>query len=284
MKEWRPPRSWGATALALGVLLTLGGALALASLLGADLLRPPGAFVFSPLVVLVTLGAVLLLAGSILLALNLQRRLTLRFTISRDAVVATWRGGECVIPLQALAAGSGEDPSLPEVRLGHGSRDNTIVFQTRAARYVLAVADAESFTREVAARMALGAVRSPAEGLSFRHATLRSFAVDRLVRWSLGLALLINVLLWLVVAWRYAALPPTIVARFDPLGGPAGTRPRSYLLLLLAASLAGGLLNAVLAAALHRRSLAASQLLVLLALLLQLLMSVAVALILAASA
>ena len=284
MKQWRPPRSWAVTTIGAAVVLTLGGALALAALLGAALLRRPPGFLFGPVVVLATLGAVLLLACSILLALRLQHLLTLCYTIGRDAVVATWRGGECVVPLEALAAGSGEDRSLPEVRLGRGGRNDTVVFQTHTARYVLAVADADSFTREVAARMALGAVRSPAEGLRYRHATLRGFAADPLVRWSLGLAFLINVLLWLTVAWRYAQLPPTIVARFDPLGGPAGARPRSYLLLLPGASLAGAILHTALAAALYRRSITASQLLVLLALILQLLMSVAVALILAASA
>ncbi len=284
MKQWRPPHSWAVTTIGAAVVLTLGGALALAALLGADLLRRRIDVLFALPTVLTTLGAVVLLACSILLALRLQHLLTLRYTIGRDAVVATWRGGECVVPLEALAAGSGEDPNLPQVRLGRGGQNDTVVFQTHTARYVLAVVDAESFTREVAARIALGAVRSPAEGLRYRHATLRSFAADRLVRWSLGLAFLINVLLWLAVAWRYAQLPPTIVARFDPLGGPAGTRPRSYLLLLLSASLAGAILNAALAAPLYRRSITSSQLLVLLALLLQFLMSVAVALILAASA
>ena len=270
--------------IALGIVLTLAGALALIAALGADSLRRPRESLFSITTVLALLGAVLLLACAILLALRLQHLLTLRFTVSRDAVVAAWRGGTCVIPLQALAAGSGEDPHLPEVRLGRGGQNDTVVFQTRTARYALAVVDAESFTREVAARMALGAVRSPTEGFSFRYATLRGFAADPLVRWSLGLAFLLNALLWLVVAWRYAQLAPTIVARFDPLGGPAGTRSRSYLPLLLGAALAGGILNTTLAAALHRRAVTASQLLVLLALLLQVLMAVAVGLILVASA
>src|SRR5918997_7210908 len=113
MKQWRPPRSWAVTTIGSAVLLTIGGALALAALLGADLLRQPLDVLFALSTVLTTLGVVLLLACSVLLALRLQRLLTLRYTIGRDAVVASWRGGECVVPLDALAAGSGGDPRLP---------------------------------------------------------------------------------------------------------------------------------------------------------------------------
>ncbi len=87
-------------------------------------------------------------------------------------------------------------------------------------------------------------------------------------------ALVLSVVLAAVAAWRFERLPPTVVVRYDPLGGAAGTRERGYVLGLIAIAAAAGLGNVILAALLYGRSVVASQLLVLGALLLQLLLAV----------
>ncbi len=272
MNEWRQPLNSRVLMLALG---TLGAWCGAAALLAVALVRVlPAAPATAANLGLLALGLLaLVLAGAGVSGLaRLVRLSTLRYRVDRDAVLAVWRGGRCVIPLHHLA-GVGEDRRLPEVRLGMGGRTQIVVLQTGRARYMLAVADIEVFTREVGARIALGVVRPQPEGLFWTHATARAFTRDRFVRGA-GLAVLLLIAgLSAVAAWRFERLPPTVVVRYDPLGGAAGTRERGYVLALLAVGAAAALGNFVLAALLYGRSVVASQMLVLGALLLQLLLA-----------
>ena len=275
LKRWRPPFNLRVALWPIGALLAFGGSAGLAfllvRLLSQNAAAPPAGLSLFAL----ALGALVLLVLAIAFAARAIHLLTLRFTVERDAVVASWRGGRCVIPLSALAAGEGEDASLPEIRFGLGNRDQLVVLQTRRARYALAVAETDAFIADVAARIALGAVRPQPEGFQLEYARLRAFAADPIARWTFGLGAAITALLWALISWRYAGLAETIVVRFDPLGGPAGTRGRSYTLLLLGASTAAIAANGVFSAVLHERSAAASQLLLLAAVLLQMLIGVA---------
>src|SRR5688500_14236708 len=143
--HWRPPRSRVVILVGTGALAALIGALALAAWLVVGLqaesaIGPRALGLYAR-----AIGTALLLGLAAALALRLRFLLTLAFSVYRDAVTATWSAGAYVIPLDALAYDQAEDPSLPEIKFGAGTRDQQVVLQTGQARYVLVVDDADSF-------------------------------------------------------------------------------------------------------------------------------------------
>jgi hypothetical protein len=270
--------------LGTGALAALIGALVLAAWLVVGL-QAESAIAPRALGLLTrAIGAASLLGVAAALALKLRRLLTLSFAVDRDAVTVRWSAGSYVIPLDALAYDRAEDPSLAEIKFGAGTRDQQVVLQTGQARYVLAVDNADSFMREVQARIKLGGVRARSEGAVYKRGWLRRMGADPIVRIGSSCALALTLALWALVAWRFQYLPVTLVARFDPLGGPAGTRGRDFVVFLASlhtVMLAG---DAALALALYRRTPVAAQLLLLLGAFVALLMAIALAMILLTAA
>ncbi|PLS82244.1 MAG: hypothetical protein CYG59_04645, partial [Chloroflexi bacterium] len=114
------------------------------------------------------------------------------------------------------------------------------------------------------------------EGLQRTESRWLAFTSSATARWLTLLVLALNLGLWALLAWYYPHLPETIPVRFDPIGGTAGTRSRSYTLLFPAVGMAVSWTNFALAVGGSRRTRLAGELLLVGALLVQLVLLAAI--------
>ena len=279
MKRWRAPRD-PRTLLGLLGALILGGAAVLGMQRLAQMMRGP---LETWPITLANFGLALgVLGGMLGVLLLLQYALrvaSLVFELDRNAIYVHRRDGRYTIPLHQITGvtipqtGSVNAPGL---RFGRGRLAQTLLISTHQAQYRLAIQERDLFARELHDRRQFGIVQAQSEGWTWRRPVLRAFWKATAVRRLLVGILVLNVAAWTLLTWRYALLPETIPVRFDPVGGTAGTRPRTYTLLLPGMATLMGLINGVLAAIIDRRSRLASELLLLGALVLQIILLVAI--------
>lgn len=214
--------------------------------------------------------------------LQATRAAALSYLLDRNAVVVVQRGWRHVIPLDRIVAVATpeEQPvssgSKPFRRFGRGSRGQRLVIETGSMRYQLAIRRREDFARELNERRRLGVVQPQREGFIRTAQLWPAFIGSPTVRTLLVLVLVLNLALWSVLSWRYPLLPETVPIRFDPIGGTAGARPRTYTLLLSSVGSGLALLNCGLALAVCRRTRLGSELLLLGAFLVQVILLAAI--------
>lgn len=280
MKRWRAPRDLSTVLYLLGALLCGGGAAAALLRLRRDLRGPLESWPITLLSFGLALGIVVGIVGCAALLWSAARSASLRYELDRNAITAVRLGSRYTIPLQQIVAVSADvtrqRPQRPIQRIGRGRPAQLLEITTVEHSYRLAIVERDSFARELQERRQLGAVRPQPEGLIHSWPALYAFWSAPSIQRLLLLTLLLNLGLWAMLAWRYPVLPDTIPVRFDPVGGTAGTRPRTYTLLLPGVATAMALINSALAVIIDRRSRLAGELLLLGALVLQAILLVAV--------
>ncbi|HEY1012163.1 MAG TPA: PH domain-containing protein [Herpetosiphonaceae bacterium] len=297
MNRWSSARSLGVW---LSVLLMLGlwaGAAVAAQTLAAQLAGPPGAWPIT----LRSFGLLLAtLAGLSLGGVLLYRILsawTLHYQIDRNAVTIRWLGNSWVVPMDRIAAievglERARLPLLGALSFGYrrgvgrtaegeplhlfsaAPLSRSVILRTSGAAYAISPANRDAFVQEVEGRRGLGVVQSQAEGVARTKLVSYPFWTDRLVRGLLGAGLLFNLLLWAILSWRYAMLPPEVALRFDASGSAVGVAPREQLLALPLIGLLVLLANAAVGVWVHRFLRIGALLLLIGALMSQLLLAV----------
>lgn len=268
MKRWHAPRT-------IDSFLSVLGAIGLIAAAGVGLLRlireAQGPIDTWPITITwfsIVVGCLLALALAAALLWRALQAGSLGYSLDRNAITINQRGRRYIIPLDQIdMVRYAETSALPrdraQVHFGRGQPNQTLYITTSSATYVLAVAQRERFTHELDQRLRLGASQTLHEGPIYRYQRLTTFARSVIVQRLTVLGVLINLLIWAVLAWRFTALPDTVPIRYDPLGGTAGTRSRGYTLLLPTVASAVWLANLIVAAMLYARSRLASELLLL---------------------
>lgn len=219
-----------------------------------------------------------LVAAIALVWIGVQRG-SLSYELDRNGIYISQPGSRYTIPLDQVMAISSADQSRqtakPLIMFGRAQPSRQITIETYGYTYRLAVAERDLFSRELQERRQLGTIQSPPEGLTRTRQTLFDFFTGATIRRLLILGLLLNLVLWAVLTWRFPTLPATVPVRFDPLGGTAGTRAKAYTLLLPAIATGAWLGNLLLALVSYPRSRLVAELLVLGALIVQLVLLLA---------
>jgi Bacterial PH domain len=170
---------------------------------------------------------------------------------------------------------------LPEGRLVHRFSSlpvrRSLVLHTSGDSYAISPRDADAFVQELEQRRRLGAIQQLASGVEVGRMFFYAFWDDRVVRWALLGAFVLNLALlgWLMTI--YPSLPNPLDLRIADAAGEVVTlRPRHQILFLPLAAFVLSLLNIGLGLMLYRREPAGARLLQLGSLLVQLLFGVAI--------
>ncbi len=275
MKPWRAPHALQTLLYLVVAVLCAGlavtGALPLLPFVRAPIDQWPVSLRLFGL----TLATLVAGLAAIVALLQAIRAATLRYQLDRNAIVVVQRGSRELIPLDRIMSVAafeeqrGQSSGKPLRRFGRGTARQRLVIETELARYQLAVRQREKFAHELNERRRLGVVQPQREGLIRMGQVWPAFLGSRTVRRLLLLILVLNLALWSLLTWRYPLLPETVPVRFDPIGGTAGARARTYTLLLSSAATGLALLNCGLAVTLIRRTRLGSELLLLGAVLIQ---------------
>jgi hypothetical protein len=264
---------------ALGALILMGAAGALALQIAPFLVGPletwPISLRFFGLVLAVIIAVV---AATVCLGL-VFRHSRHGYELDRNMIAVLLPAARYIIPLdQIVNVSNGENGSTTKVtrRFGRGNAAQTLVVETQAHQYVLAVRKRDQFTHELEERRRLGVVQPQREGHQQLRQPWTAFLSAPIPKTIVILIVIANIGLWGLLTWRYPSLPETVPVRFDPVGGTAGTRSRTYTLLLPSVATLLGLGNVVLAMAVYRRTRLGSELLLVGALLVQLVLSAAI--------
>jgi hypothetical protein len=191
-----------------------------------------------------------------------------------------------IIPLDQIvnvSNGGGGSTTKRARGFGRGSAAQTLSVETHTHQYTLALRERDRFTHELEERRRLGVVQPQREGRQQIREPWSAFIGAPIPQITVILIALANIGLWCLLTWRYPSLPETIPVRFDPVGGTAGTRSRTYTLLLPGVATLIGFGNTVLAMFVYRRSRLGSELLLVGALLVQLVLSAAISFVITGS-
>jgi hypothetical protein len=224
--------------------------------------------------------AIASLIGASLLLWHAVLRASLGYELDRNGIYVVQRGSRYTIPLNQVIAISPanqvQQSTKPMIVFGRGQPAQQLVVETYYYIYKLALAERNQFAREVQERRQLGAVQEQPEGQIRAGQSLYDFFAAATIQRFLITTLVLNLLLWALLTWRFPELPATVPVRFDPLGGTAGTRAKTYILLLPAIATGAWIGNLVLAVLQHRRSRLVAELLLLGALIVQIVLLLAV--------
>lgn len=287
----------------VGLAMLAGLALLEAILVLAISLRPIGPV--SATLGLVALGLVPLIAR---VALYVWGYFRLKYEVTRDGVIVHWAASRQQIPMAAISkvrtgrpyTGTFHGVRWPGYEVGHaasvlddGSDVEVMVSATaRPAGQVLLVgpgnvayglspADTTAFIEEIKIRRRLGPVQELAESTVRPQILALPIWSDRITLRLLVAALVLNALLFALIAWRFPGVPATVSLRqvLDPVTGvvPGPSQPRSALWGLPIVGLGAVVLNSVLAVAAHHRARIGAALLAGGALMTQLLIAIALA-------
>lgn len=267
MKRWRAPRD---PRIIIYFLAALGG-VALLVVGGLRLQRifrgPIEAWPITLNNFALAFGWLLVLTITLVLLWRARYHASLGYEMDRNAIYVLHGRRRYVIPLDRISAISGAEAGARErveksvQRFGYGGPARSLVVETNIRRYRLALVDRDQFLHELQGRQQLGIVQKQPEGWVEDRAAWRMLLRRPAVRFVLSLILVANVGVWALIAWRYPLLPDTVPLRFDPIGGTAGTRPKTSTLLLPLGATGLWLLNLVVALIIARRTRLASELL-----------------------
>jgi hypothetical protein len=236
MEEFKPDRWLGfASGLALvSLLVTLDGLMILAV----------DRFGISPVgfvLILLVFSSLLLLA---LLIYWLYGLLWSSFRLDRNALVIRWGATTQVVPMESVDAvltgdqvgdvvyfrgsrwpglrvGYGELEEIgPTLFFATGSLSKQVILTTPALAYALSPADAEAFVKAVRLRLSMGPTQS-VEQASKQPAVLTwGFWGDRLGMTLLVSGVMLLVMLFGYIAFRYPSLEEMVPLHFDAAGQP----------------------------------------------------------------
>lgn len=279
MKRWRAPRDPLALLCCLGALASLGlvflALTRLTNVFQGPLEEWPISFGTFGWAVAAVTGLVTAIA---LVWLGILRG-SLSYGLDRNGIYISQPGSRYTIPLDQVMSVSAADqtrqPAKPVITFGRAQPAQQLTVETYRYTYHLALTDRDLFSRELQERRQLGVIQSPPEGLTRTRQMLFDFFASATLRRLLLIGLLLNLLLWAVLTWRFPALPATVPVRFDPLGGTAGTRAKTYTLLLPAIATGAWLGNLLLALLSYPRSRLVAELLLLGAVIVQLVLLLA---------
>ncbi len=282
MKGWRAPYRFQIT-------LYVVAAMALLGLAGAGVVQllpfvrlPVDEWPISLSLLGLVWGIVLAIGVAGQLLGRARQQASLRYQLDRNAITVYQRGWRYTIPLDQITAVHAQGQPLhaaaakPLVRFGRARAAQTLILETPTKQYQLALRSRDQFAHELQARRQLGVVQRQFEGLQRTESRWLAFTSSATARWLTLLVLALNLGLWALLAWYYPHLPETIPVRFDPIGGTAGTRSRSYTLLFPAVGMAVSWTNFALAVGGSRRTRLAGELLLVGALLVQLVLLAAI--------
>jgi|GEM_PF-3806510 len=281
MKRWQAPRDFRIIVYLLGAA-GLGG-VAVGS--GNELVRALRGSLDTWPISIVLYGFALATLVGLIAAIGLIwgaiQHASLAYRLDRNAIYVVRWGNRYIIPLDKVVGvmphGSTHvSVAKPRQRFGRGRSQQQLIVETSDRSYTLALVERDAFLREVRERQLLGVVQPQREGLARAWPAFSNFLGTPTVRRLLLGIVLLNLALWALLSWQYPLLPETVPVRFDPLGGTAGTRARSYTLLLPAVATAMALINGIFALGIFRRSRLAGELLLLGVLTVQLLAMIAI--------
>ena len=280
MKRWRAPYDPLVAVFLIGVVIALSSAVFAAIRVAADLQGP---FEEWP-VTIRTFGWGLSMVADVIAAVVLVRvaiqRGSLSYELDRNGIYIKQLGSLYTIPLdqvmRVVPADQVGQLTKPLISFGRGQSSQLLIVETYRYVYRLALAERNHFGREIQERRQLGVVQTHSEGQTRARQTLFNFFSAAATQRLLAATLLLNLALWALLMWRFPNLPSTVPVRFDPLGGTAGTRAKTYTLLLPAIATGAWLGNLVLAIANYQRSRLLSELLLLGALIVQIVLLLAV--------
>jgi hypothetical protein len=226
------------------------------------------------------LAALAAVIGAILLVWLGMQYGAMRYELDRNGIYISQPGSRYIIPLDQImtiaATAQERQAAKPTISFGRGRPEQQLRIETYRYTYRLALSDRDQFSREVQERRQLGVVQSLPEGRIRTRQALYDFWTGTISRRLLLLSLILNLALWGLLTWRFPELPTTVPVRFDPLGGTAGTRAKTYTLLLPTIASATWLGNLLLAIISHARSRLVAELLLLGSLIVQLVLLLAI--------
>lgn len=279
MKRWRAPRDPLALFYFLGAVASLGLVVFALTRLMPVFRGPLEEWPITFSTFGWTLAAVIGVAADITLFWLGSQRSRLSYELDRNGIYIVQPGSHYTIPLDQVMNVSTADQlrqsAKPLIVFGNAQPGQQITIETFGYAYRLAVAERDLFSRELQERRQLGPIQSPPEGLTHNRPTLFNFFAGTTTRRLLVIGLLLNLVLWAVLTWRFPSLPATVPVRFDPLGGTAGTRAKAYTLLLPAIATGAWLGNLLLALVSYPRSRLVAEMLLLGALIVQLVLLLA---------
>jgi hypothetical protein len=264
----------------MGAIIALGFAVFSALRVAADLQGPLEEW---PITIR-TFSWGLSLVADVITAVVLVRaaihRGSLSYELDRNGIYIKQPGSSYTIPLdqvlRVVPADQAGELTKPLITFGRGRSSKLLIVETYRYVYQLALAERNHFGREIQERRKLGVVQTQPEGLTRARQRLFDFFTAPATQRLLTATLLLNLALWALLMWRFPNLPSTVPVRFDPLGGTAGTRAKTYTLLLPAIATGAWLGNLGLALVHYQRSRLLSELLLLGALIVQIVLLLAV--------
>jgi hypothetical protein len=279
VKRWRAPRNPLVFICLIGAVIALGFTVIAAIRVSADLQGPFEEWPITIRTFSWGLSTVANVVAAVVLARAAIYRGSLSYELDRNGIYIKQLGRSYTIPLdQVIRVVPGDQAgqlTKPLITFGRGRSGQLLIVETYRYVYRLALAERNHFGREIQERRQLGVVQAQSEGLTRARQTLFDFFTAAAIQRLLVATLLLNLLLWALLTWRFPTLPSTVPVRFDPLGGTAGTRAKTYTLLLPAIATAAWLGNLVLALVTHQRSRLLSELLLLGALIVQIVLLLA---------
>lgn len=299
MRRWKPvpsARLWVGVAL---LALATFGAVFFAVRVGAALFRPPEQWPIDAGLYAQFVAGVLLLLLACLLIYRVVGALTLAYGVDRNGLYIFWLGNRAIVPLsqiETIESGLSLPADwrqtlqsvgyyhghvkLPEGRLLHRFSsqplDRALILHTGGDSYAISPQDAEAFVQELEQRRRLGAIQQLSSGVEVGRMFFYAFWEDRVVRWGLVSALVLNVIVLGILAAVYPDLPAVIELRADAAGAAAGINPRHQVLFLPLAALVVSLLNIGLGMTVYSREPLGARLLQLASVLAQVLFAVAI--------
>lgn len=298
MRRWNPQPSIG---LWIGVLLLLGTLIGIGFIterLSHTFRLPPSQWPLSLTVYGEVVAVLGLLALALLIAYRLLVALTLRYELDRNGLTITWAGHRLIIPMGSILQIEQGDPHarLPAQLLQgvgsysgngrSGSRRLLHLFSTRpptqsliihtpTAVYAIAPNDSDSFLQQLEECRRLGVTIPLSQARQSGRLVGTAFWDDQTIRWSLLLALGVNLIMLGFLFASYQQLPLALPMQFDANGHAIDLRPRAHILLLPLAACVLSLINTALGLVIYRRNQIAAQLMAMIAVVVQTLFAVA---------
>ncbi|NJN16535.1 MAG: hypothetical protein HC822_09805 [Oscillochloris sp.] len=266
--------------------------------LGTVLLQAPASWPVDSRLFSALLAGLILVAASGMLAYRVANALTLAYGIDRNGIYVFWLDNRMVVPIGRIerieqgAAVNGLGHWLQSLGFYHGrtrlpggrtlyrfssiALSRALILHTADAAYAVSPADADAFVQELEQRRRLGVIQQLTPGIEPGRYFFYAFWVDPVVRWGLGLAVLLNLGLlgWLMSL--YPQLPLEIALRANAVGDVVGTAPRYQILFLPLAAAVLILVNAGLGMTLYLRQAVGARLLQISSVILQICFMVAV--------
>ncbi len=299
MQHWKPKSTYVLWVGVISLIIALSGVVFFGMRLWVALVRHPVAWnvnlaLFGELIALL---ALLMVAGFFLY--RVLAALTLAYEVDRNGVYILWFGNRAVIPIEDIDLIESGDagvrmpwPFLQGIGYywGQGLTSDkrnlhlfstlppaeSLVVHTSKGAYALSPNDRDGFVQHLEQRRRLGAVKPLSPTYQHGRMIFYDFWEDPIVRWTMLLALGLNLLLIGMLFARYPELTPMVEMRFDAAGATTELRPRHQVLFLPLAGLGLSLLNMAIGLAIYRREQTGARVLQMASVLMPVLFGVAV--------